>query len=129
MATIDVTELLGDADFVDSFSVIRRVDSVNNYGENVLSESTTSGVVGSVQPASPDDMQRLPDSVRRRDAITVYSVTRISPDAYPDVVLWGGKKYQAQTSEDFGNYGAGYTKTICTLIEAGNGGATPPPML
>lgn len=128
MATIDVTELLGDADFVDSFSVIRRVDSVNNYGENVLSESTTSGVVGSVQPASPNDMKRLPDSVRRSDAITVYSVTRISPDAYPDVVVWNGKKYQAQTSEDFGNYGAGYTKAICTLIEAGNGGATPPPV-
>jgi hypothetical protein len=127
MAIIDVTELLGDADFVDSFSVIRRVNSVNNYGENVLSESTISAV-GSIQPSSPDDMQRLPDSVRRRDAITVYSVTRISPDAYPDVVLWGGKKYQAQTSEDFGNYGAGYTKAICTLIEAGNGGATPPPV-
>lgn len=127
MAIIDVTELLGDADFVDSFSVIRRVNSVNNYGENVLSESTISAV-GSIQPSSPDDMQRLPDSVRRRDAITVYSVTRISPDAYPDVVLWGGKKYQAQTSEDFGNYGAGYTKAICTLIEAGNGGATQPPM-
>lgn len=127
MAIIDVTELLGDADFVDSFSVIRRVNSVNNYGENVLSESTISAV-GSIQPASPDDMQRLPDSVRRRDAITVYSVTRISPDAYPDVVVWNGKKYQAQTSEDFGNYGAGYTKAICTLIEAGNGGATPPPV-
>lgn len=127
MAIIDVTELLGDADFVDSFSVIRRVNSVNNYGENVLSESTISAV-GSIQPASPDDMQRLPDSVRRRDAITVYSVTRISPDAYPDVVVWNGKKYQAQTSEDFGNYGAGYTKAICTLIEAGNGGATQPPM-
>lgn len=115
MAITDVTELLGDADFVDSFSVIRRVNSVNNYGENVLSESTISAV-GSIQPASPDDMQRLPDSVRRRDAITVYSVTRISPDAYPDVVVWNGKKYQAQTSEDFGNYGAGYTKAICTLI-------------
>ena len=127
MAIIDVTELLGDADFVDSFSVIRRVNSVHNYGENVLSESTISAV-GSIQPASPDDMQRLPDSVRRRDAITVYSVTRISPDAYPDVVVWNGKKYQAQTSEDFGNYGAGYTKAICTLIEAGNGGATPPPV-
>lgn len=127
MAIIDVTELLGDADFVDSFSVIRRVNSVNNYGENALSESTISAV-GSIQPASPDDMQRLPDSVRRRDAITVYSVTRISPDAYPDVVVWNGKKYQAQTSEDFGNYGAGYTKAICTLIEAGNGGATPPPV-
>lgn len=126
MALIDVTELLSDADFTNSFSVIRRVDSVNNYGENQLSETTLSGVVGSVQPASPDDMQRLPDSVRRRDAITVYSVTRISPDAYPDVVVWNGKKYQAQTSEDFGNYGAGYTKAICTLIEAGNGGATPP---
>ena len=127
MAITDVTELLGDADFVDSFSVIRRVNSVNNYGENVLSESTISAV-GSIQPASPDDMQRLPDSVRRRDAITVYSVTRISPDAYPDVVVWNGKKYQAQTSDDFGNYGAGYTRAICTLIEAGNGGATPPPV-
>ena len=120
MANLDVSFLLSDPDFVDNFTVVRRTQTVNAYGETQISE-VASVVVGSVQPASPDDMQRLPDSAQRRDAVTVYSGITLSADAYPDVVVWKGKRYQVRDSEDFGNYGDGYSKAVATLIEAGNG--------
>ncbi len=117
MALIDVTDIVLDPDFQDSITIVRRVDSVNSYGENVITE-TSESVRAIVQPASPDDLQRLPDSVRRRDAVTVYYSGILTADAYPDVVVWGGDRYQVRDTEQFLNWGRGYTKAVCTLIEA-----------
>lgn len=120
MALIDVTELLSDPDFMDSVTIIRRSQTVNEYGEAEITE-TSSVVSVVVQPASPDDMQRLPDSARRRDAIAVWYKGTLSADAYPDVIVWQSKRFQVRDSEAYGNWGAGYSKAVCTLIEAGNG--------
>ncbi len=117
MALIDITDIVIDPDFQDAITIVRRADSVNSYGENVIAE-TTENVRAVIQPASPDDLQRLPDSVRRRDAVTVYYAGDLSADAYPDVVVWGTKRYQVGGTEPFGNWGRGYTKAVCTLIEA-----------
>lgn len=123
MAQIDVSEVVTDPDFLDAVSLVRRTSVVNSSGRNVLAESSSS-VYMVVQPASPDDLQRLPDSVRRRDAITVWYVGELSADAdgqYPDIVVWNSKRYQVQTADPFGNWatGSGYTEAVCTLIEAG----------
>ena len=42
MAKIDVSFLLSDPDFIDPISVVRRVTTVNSYGENELTEETIS---------------------------------------------------------------------------------------
>ena len=117
MALIDVTDIVLDPDFQDAITIIRRTDTVNEYGENVITEASES-VRAVIQPASPDDLQRLPDSVRRRDAVTVYYAGILTADAYPDVVVWGGDRYQVSNTEPFRNWGRGYTKAVCTLIEA-----------
>lgn len=121
MALIDVTALLSDPDFVDTATIYRRESTVNDYGENALTETAETAVMV-VQPATPDDLQRLPDSVRMRAAIHVWYRGTLKTDAgddvYPDVVEWQGRRYQVQTADDFGNYGAGYVEAICTLIEA-----------
>jgi hypothetical protein len=123
MAKIDVSEIIKDPDFLDSVSLVRRVSAIGANGRNALTE-TSSTVYMIVQPASPDDLQRLPDSVRRRDAITVWYRGDLSADAngvYPDVIVWNSRRFQVATSEPFGNWstGTGYTEAICTLIEAG----------
>jgi len=123
MAAIDVSDIVGDPDFQDSVTLIRRTSVVNSTGRNVLAESSST-VRMVVQPAKPDDLQRLPDSVRRQDAINVWYRGSLSADAggvYPDIVVWGGKRFQVQTADPFGNWsnGNGYTESICTLIEAG----------
>lgn len=123
MALIDVSEIVTDPDFLDSVTLIRRTSVVGNNGRNVLAESSST-VSMVVQPAKPDDLKRLPDSVRRQDAINVWYRGTLSSDAgglYPDIVVWNSKRFQVQTSDPFGNWanGTGYTESICTLIEAG----------
>lgn len=124
MARIDVSEIITDPDFQDSVTLIRRTSVVNSTGRNVLAESSST-VKMIVQPAKPDDLKRLPDSVRRQDAINVWYRGTLSSDAsgvYPDIVVWNSKRFQVYTSDPFGNWanGTGYTEAICALIEAGH---------
>lgn len=124
MARIDVSEIITDPDFQDSVTLIRRTSVVNSTGRNVLAESSST-VKMIVQPAKPDDLKRLPDSVRRQDAINVWYRGVLSSDAggvYPDIVVWNSKRFQVYTSDPFGNWanGTGYTEAICALIEAGH---------
>jgi len=124
MARIDVSDIVGDPDFQDRVTLIRRTSVINSLGRNVLAESSST-VSMVVQPAKPDDLKRLPDSVRRSDAINVWYRGTLSSDAggvYPDIIVWGGKRFQVQTSDPFGNWanGNGYTESICSLIEAGS---------
>lgn len=123
MAAIDVSDIVGDPDFQDSVTLIRRTAVINSSGRNVLAESSST-VRMVVQPAKPDDLIRLPDSVRRKDAINVWYRGELSADvdgSYPDIVVWNSKRFQVATSDPFGNWsnGNGYTESICTLIEAG----------
>ena len=123
MALIDVSEIITDPDFQDSVTLIRRTSVINSSGRNVLAESSST-VKMIVQPAKPDDLKRLPDSVRRQDAINVWYRGTLSSDAggvYPDIVVWNSKRFQVYTADPFGNWanGTGYTEAICALIEAG----------
>lgn len=124
MAAIDVSDIVSDPDFQDIVTLKRRTSTVNTYGENVLSE-TSASVYMVIQPASPDDLQRLPDSVRRRDAVTAYYQGTLSADiadgAYPDVIVWNGKRYQVQTADPYNNWGNGYARAICSLIAPDGG--------
>ena len=121
MALIDVSELLGDPDFSDAFVIIRQDAAVNAYGENELTE-TQINVVGVVQPASPDTLARLPDSVRSQDAITVWYQGLLKSsaggDTYPDVVVWGGYNFVVHSTDPFNNYGAGYVQAVCVRLDA-----------
>ena len=121
MALIDVTELLGDPDFTDAFTIVRTTAEVNGYGENVLTTEEVEAI-GVVQPASPDTLARLPDSVRSQDAITVWYQGALKSsaggDTYPDSVIWNGYTFVVYSTNPYSNYGAGYVEAICTRIEA-----------
>jgi hypothetical protein len=115
MAQIDVTELLLDPDFVDPIQVIRRATTVNQYGENVLVE-TTINTYGSVQPANFKELQRLPESLQAHDVRSFYLNLEIVQDAstaYPDVLVFKGKRYQVQTAAPWLNFGAGWNQGVC----------------
>lgn len=118
MALIDVSELLTDPDFTNTVMLIRRASSVNSYGENVLTE-TSSSITAVVQGANTETLERVPEGARLSDLIDVYykgALHAESPSGYADVIVWGGKRYQVfQVIEDFLNFGAGFTKAVCKL--------------
>ncbi len=115
MAQIDVSELLLDADFIDSLTLIHRTTSVNSQGVNVLSE-TSADTVGSVQPATAKDIQRLPDALRMSDVRKFWIKAEILSDGdaqYPDIILFQGKRFQILNIEPWLNYGAGWNAGLC----------------
>lgn len=120
---IDVSDLLLDPDFAQQLTVYTRSATVNQYGENELTE-TTKIITASVQAGDGEMLNRLPHGAQLRDWITVYSKYHFTTDGsgrYADIVLWEGKRYNVQLLTDYSNWGDGYTMADCLLEGGGNG--------
>lgn len=122
MALIDVTALLNDPDFADSFTFARRVQVMVNGRATFASEA--GAAVGSVQINAPEVLDRFPDAGRPDQWIRIYTTTRLiaqDDDArvYADVITWRGRTYQVKAVDDWGNYGAGYVKALARMIPPG----------
>ena len=115
MALVDVSFLCYDPDFADAGELITRVMTVNEWGEGELTE-TAMPIVASFQPATGEDLQRLPEAAQFTDAIVVYYAGELSPEragGYADVIVWRGRRYQVKTADPWGNYGQGYWRAVC----------------
>lgn len=114
-ATLDVSDLLLDADFVSNVSIIQKTASVNSFGKTVTSESTLA-TVGSVQPATAKDLQRVPDALRQSDVRKFWIKAQILTDGsgqYPSVISFGGVRFQIISCEPWLNWGAGWNVGLC----------------
>lgn len=115
MASIDITELLTDPDFVDRLTIINRASTVNDLGENVLTETPFQSV-GSVQPADAKTIERLPEALQSGDVRSFWIKGEISSggkNKYPDIILFHGKRFQVQTAAPWLNWGAGWSHGVC----------------
>lgn len=115
MAQIDVTELMSDPDFVDKICLVTRVPSINNFGENILKE-TTFDTYGSVQPATGKVLSRLPEELRVANLSSFWfkgTITASSPGKYSSVLVFKGMRFQVQTVNDWSNFGQGYCEGTC----------------
>ena len=124
MALIDVSELLTDPDFVDPITAVRRTQTVGNDGIAVFTNATLPVTLASVQPGGKDALYRFPDLANPDEWIRVYCDVRLvahseAEGIYGDMLTWKGGRYQVQTSDDWSNFGAGYTKALARLIPVG----------
>lgn len=121
MANIDVSFLMEDADFVDPIQIIKRQASINSFGENILTE-TVIDAIASVQGLDFETLKRYADSARLDDLITVYykgQLNALTPSGYADIVVWKGSRYHVKNvTENFYNFGAGFTVAVCELEQA-----------
>lgn len=124
MALIDVSELLSDPDFADSFTYDRRTQTVGDNGRASFTTDAGIEIMGSVQPGGNDALQRFPDSARPSGWIRVYTQTILVPHdeaagVYGDVLNWKGGRYQVRSADDWSQFGAGYSKVLAELIPVG----------
>ena len=120
MANIDVSELLLDPDFVNSLQLIHRTATISSLGKNVITEQAAITTVGSVQPASQKDIMRMPEAMRLKDVRAFWIKAEILTDGssqYPDIIVFGGKRFQVFAVEPWNNNGAGWNKGICVAEE------------
>ncbi|MCK4883532.1 MAG: hypothetical protein KAS30_01550 [Candidatus Diapherotrites archaeon] len=123
MAGIDVSELMTDPDFTDVVDLITRASSLAK-GVNTLVETTISGVIMVVQPASGQDLEKVPESARGHETRNFYysgTLSSLRQNGYSDIIVYGGNRFEVLFVEPWGNWGNGYTKGIATKKAIGNG--------
>ena len=93
----------------DTVSVIRRTQTVNSFGENVITTETTANVFGVVTPAAqPSQLDRQPNTqlARQSGSRSSHSSSLVrrerghaaNTEYQPDVVVWHGNNYIVKTT-------------------------------
>lgn len=115
MGQVDITELLGDPDFMDPITLIHRKSVPDGFGQNQLTEQGHS-TFGCIQPISGKALMRLPDEYRVANVLSFWVKGKIISDGkcqYPDVLVLNGLRYSVQTVAEWLNWGEGWCEGTC----------------
>lgn len=113
---LDVTVVLNSPMFMTTFTVVRRVNSVDDYGRTVVNEDRIE-LSGVIVPAGLNTQERPKEYATGRRSIAVYTQFRLRPQvdgSIPDLVLYRGDDYLVETVEDYTVFGAGFVQAYCT---------------
>lgn len=125
MPLIDVTDVLVSLDIAcQSFTIVRRTETVNNFGESVLGSQKIKAV-GAVQPLGDNSLLREEMYTTNNNGITVWSNTPIFNSGrtmsgvkyQPDLILWNNTHYLVRNLDPWSDFGAGFYKAECSQIE------------
>jgi hypothetical protein len=118
MSFYDVSDVILDPDFVETFALIRRAETVDEQGMTHVAEQTQ-GSSGVIQPVTPRERERLPEGDQMSEAVAVYSVTPLSAgddqEQKPDRIAYHGLVYEIKSVEPWGDDTAGYCKALAVL--------------
>ena len=118
MPDIDVTDLLVDPDFCEQVTLVRRTQTIANNG--VVSLSSTTSTIIAVVTAFGGDMVRQSEAEFATNAIIVHSITKlegVTPSGPPDIIIWRGNNYIVKRSNDWSDFGTGFTSATCELTD------------
>lgn len=124
MPQLDVSEGLGDSLMSgEKFTVIRRQQVVNNFGETTT-QTQNFQVRGSITPARSELMREEAFQTQTKiiRVITSFRLRFLSEKVggiqyQPDVVLWNGNHYLVRTLDDYSRYGQGFVQAECSSID------------
>lgn len=120
MPFLDVSEILFDPVLAQSVTVYRRTETINTYGESVVTPVPHTGVIGVITSASPNDLQRLDDNQRmgrNMCFVTNFRLQGPSPGKQADLVLWAGDLFVVKWLDPYPLYGAGFVQCIIGSID------------
>lgn len=126
MSFIDVTDVLFDPEIAgQSFSVLRREEGVNFFGEVVITPTLVPGLVGCVYPTGENSLIREVAAQSQANTLTFVTTYRLRPASktpdgrswQPDYVLWQDDWYIVWTLNEFTQYGAGFLVADCMAID------------
>lgn len=116
--TLDIalSELFADPDFVEPFTVTRReVVVVDEDYETLKSEFEAEG---SIQPATPKELERLPEEDRDKETVSIHTSFPLRPGgrgtAKPDRItrIRDGAVYLVASVEPWAHLGCEYVKAL-----------------
>jgi hypothetical protein len=125
MPSIDVTEALVSPDIAaEQFTVIRRQEVVNDFGEStVLVE--TSIQIGAVQPGGEQSLLREEGQDAQTKTLNIVTKFRLrgvskstSGSRYkPDQINWNGNIYEVKDVTSYSRFGAGFVEATAASID------------
>lgn len=122
MPLLDVSDILDDPDFADTFDVIRTHVSVGNDGVAVATTETLIGVVGVITAGLGDVLRRRAEGEQITGSITVHSQVPLVPGEAgqtADIVVYpsgSANRYTVAVTSDYSRYGAGFTAASCDRL-------------
>jgi len=109
--TIDVTDILVDAELTDTFTVIRRKETVDVHGRSSVVETKYPNTIGVVTAVSPNDLDRQDGYQVMNRSISIVSNFFLQGEVtgyQPDLILWRGNKYIVKTVDPYPQFGEGF---------------------
>ncbi len=128
MPFLDVASVLLDPDLADTFTVLRRTQTISTGGIASTSPILTLPAIGVVAAATPDDLIRGDATQLMSKSITVDTIFALqgpAPGYQPDVVVWHGDNYVVTHIDDYSNFGAGFVHALCQSIDSIDQGPQP----
>lgn len=120
MARLNVGRLLLRPTFTSKIKLIKRKQIISDKGRTELVDDSCCWINAVVQDKGPQVLNRTAEMAYLTDQITVIYRGELSAqryNGYADVLEWKGKRYEVKNvSDDFLNYGKGFTKAQCLLI-------------
>jgi len=122
---IDVTDVLIGSDIAATgFTVVRRLEIVNNFGESTV-QTITLPATGSIQPSGEQGLMREEGYDAQAKSVKVITTFRlrgvsrsVAGTRYkPDLVFWNGDYYEVKSLEDYSQFGGGLVEAECTSID------------
>src|SRR5580698_10692341 len=127
MPLLDLSSVLTSPMLWDTFTVNRRIQTVNNFGIATVAVQAIAGLFGVVYPSNENELKRYPDLQVQDKAITVITrfalrgetETTADPSVsyQPDIVVWGSNNFVVRKVEDWSQYGPGFLLAICTSMD------------
>ena len=111
MPQLDVSFLLLDPMFSDSFTCTRRAESVDGNGRPVITPTITPNLRGVITQEDPSDLDRADDADRVPRVITLITKVQIQGSSLgykPDLITWDGTDYLVTSVKPYSRYGAGF---------------------
>jgi hypothetical protein len=99
-------------DFATGTYTVTRAGGAGTYVDGVFVPASTSSVsvLACVQPLTGRELERLPEGIRSRELLSVYTVAALfneAPGVRPDIIAIDGRSWQVEKVERFdalGNY-------------------------
>lgn len=114
---LNVASVVSDPRFTQSVTRMQRAETINQYGESVIT-STSTTIAAVITSPGKTGLMRFEDAQTYQDTIKVTTTSPLNgPTAtsQPDLIVWQGQNYAVTIVNDYAQFG--YTRAICKLID------------
>ena len=113
MPALDVSDILDDPDFQDTFTLASSTQVIGTNGRAVNTEGASMTCYGVITQGTGDLLGRTPEGDMIRGSITIHTRTKL---VIGDVISWGGRSHTVSLVNDWSTYGQGYYMAACELL-------------